>query len=326
MRSVSNASKRLTLALAVGLGGVGACDGGAGDTGGGGSGGMMMRDAGPSGGMPVGGMPVGGMPVGGTPAPDAATPAADLGAPPPDAATPASDAATPVADAATPMSDATTPIPDAGPPDPCDGLDLPPCPLPCVGIEPGGACAAPGAACGNEIGDSCQCADGQWQCPVHPPLGMGCNLVCRPEPPNPDPACTTACDCDPGLGCFNGRCAVGVAPVYCCDAECPADAACQRADAGYQTCRPAGACVTTSDCFGHNAPIRCPGTWDCDPSQTRMSDAPGEDGCNYTCVFNLLACNPGELCPFGDACLPCPGDFCETPNVCLDPDYAAQPM
>ena len=183
---------------------------------------------------------------------------------------------------------------------------------------------AAGATCGNEIGDTCVCDGARWACEVHPPLGMDCNLVCRPAPENPAPECATACDCAAGLGCFNGTCQAGVAPVYCCNGECPEGNACQLADGGYQTCRPAGQCVETSECFGHPAPIRCPGTWDCDPSQARMSDAPGDDGCNYTCVFNLLPCNPGEICPFGDECVACPigGGICSAENVCLDPDYA----
>jgi hypothetical protein len=287
MRYVPISSMRMAfgsgLGLALALGGLGACESQDADTNAsGGSGGMMMRDAGPggavvpdagTGGVPVGGAVVpdagtGGVPVGGAVVPDAGTGGVPVGgAVVPDAGmggVPVGGAVVP--DAGTggvPVGGAV--VPDAGMGDPCEGIDLPPCPPPCVGIEPGGACDTPGATCGNEIGDGCQCADAQWQCTVHPPLGMGCNLVCRP----------------------------------------------------------AGVCVTTSDCFGHNAPIRCPGTWDCDPGQTRVSDAPGEDGCNYTCVYNLPACNPGEICPFDDECLPCPGALCETPNVCLDPDYAA---
>jgi hypothetical protein len=210
--------------------------------------------------------------------------------------------------------------------DPCAGIELPPCPLPCLGIEPGGVCGDEGATCGNAIGDGCTCTGGQWQCTVHPPLGDGCNLVCRPESENPAPVCATACDCPSGELCHNGTCRVGVAPVYCCAGECPEGATCALPDGEYQTCRAPGVCVTTSDCFGHPAPIRCVGAWDCDPTHGRPADAPGDDGCNYTCVFNLLTCEPGQVCPFGDECLPCPagGGGCEGPLVCIDPDYAAE--
>jgi hypothetical protein len=66
------------------------------------------------------------------------------------------------------------------PEDPCAGVDLPPCPPPCTGVNPGDACAPEGARCGNAIGDACTCAQSRWQCEVHPPLEPGCNLVCRP--------------------------------------------------------------------------------------------------------------------------------------------------
>jgi len=207
------------------------------------------------------------------------------------------------------------------------GDGLPPCPLPCVGIQPGGDCDDPAAICGNAIGDTCRCDGRTWQCEVHPPLGEGCNLVCKPEDPNPNPTCATACECESGLGCFNGTCRVGITPIFCCDAEaCPEDAWCELRAGGYQQCRPSGECVTTADCFDHPAPIRCQGAWDCDPTQSRPSDTPGADGCNYTCVFNLVPCEPGQICPFGDECLPCPvgGENCGSPNVCLDPDYGAR--
>jgi hypothetical protein len=67
--------------------------------------------------------------------------------------------------------------------DPCWGEELPACPPACED----GAFSRCGEACdpdvdvdcGNEIGDAMSCVDGFWACTVHPPLGMGCNLVCR---------------------------------------------------------------------------------------------------------------------------------------------------
>jgi hypothetical protein len=66
--------------------------------------------------------------------------------------------------------------------DPCDELELPPCPEECPAedtVECGSACENDGEECGNEIGDGRNCVDGLWQCSVHPPLGDGCNQVCR---------------------------------------------------------------------------------------------------------------------------------------------------
>ncbi len=41
--------------------------------------------------------------------------------------------------------------------------------------------------------------------------------------------CRTACDCEPGLGCFDGECIAGIAPVYCCEGDvCPTDQQCQH--------------------------------------------------------------------------------------------------
>ena len=64
--------------------------------------------------------------------------------------------------------------------DPCAGVELPPCPGECPpGDFCGMACEVEGSKCGNNIGDGMECIDGTWMCTVHPPLGPGCNLVCK---------------------------------------------------------------------------------------------------------------------------------------------------
>jgi hypothetical protein len=67
--------------------------------------------------------------------------------------------------------------------DACTGVELPACPPVCEDgafSRCGTACdAATDAACGNDIGDGMQCVGGSWQCTVHPPLGPGCNAICR---------------------------------------------------------------------------------------------------------------------------------------------------
>jgi hypothetical protein len=47
-----------------------------------------------------------------------------------------------------------------------------------MGVLCGLPCDGEGQSCSNDIGDGMTCQDGVWECAVHPPLGMGCNLVC----------------------------------------------------------------------------------------------------------------------------------------------------
>ena len=81
------------------------------------------------------------------------------------------------------------------------------------------------------------------------PLGYAC--TCVPSCPvcddcaaqvcvrDPSRECATACDCPTGLGCFEGQCLAGFAPVYCCDSDvCPAGEQCQHRDGGMDRCGP----------------------------------------------------------------------------------------
>ncbi len=83
--------------------------------------------------------------------------------------------------------------------------------------------------------------------PDNCPLGHAC--VCVPSCPEcddcaaqvcvPEPGreCRTACDCPTGLGCFDGQCIAGFAPVYCCEADiCPAGQQCQHLDGAMDRC------------------------------------------------------------------------------------------
>ena len=59
--------------------------------------------------------------------------------------------------------------------------------------------------------------------------------------PNPTGTCQTACDCQPGIGCQNGRCMAGTSSTYCCEAStCPGGNACQSSSGSFGTCAGAG--------------------------------------------------------------------------------------
>jgi hypothetical protein len=57
---------------------------------------------------------------------------------------------------------------------------------------------------------------------------------------DPVPGCMTACDCQPGLSCENGKCSAGT-KTYCCEATtCPTGNACQSTNGTFGTCQPSG--------------------------------------------------------------------------------------
>ena len=78
--------------------------------------------------------------------------------------------------------------------------------------------------------------------PIRPPGGCPANFECVCVPSHvgaKDCAaqvcvpgrseCKSACDCEPGLGCWNGQCIAGIAPVFCCDSgKCEPGAQCQH--------------------------------------------------------------------------------------------------
>ncbi|MFQ5514050.1 MAG: hypothetical protein ACE5FG_06380 [Myxococcota bacterium] len=128
------------------------------------------------------------------------------------------------------------------------------------------------------------------------PCPPGYECVCVPSCPRCDDCaaqvcveakaeCRTACDCPPGLGCFDGRCIAGFAPVYCCDSDvCPAGQQCQHRDGSMGRCKPP--CVDE--------------LWLCDPTL-----GPSGDGCGPDRVCSCTA-----SCPFCEDC---------GPPVCLPP-------
>lgn len=84
-------------------------------------------------------------------------------------------------------------------------------------------------------------------------------------------SCVTACDCNPGLACPNGKCGVGQVPVYCCGSmTCPNGSLCQ---------------------FPSGAVDRCGGT---DGGIVKLPDLGGIDLMNMV-QCNLINCTNGGV-------------------------------
>jgi hypothetical protein len=77
--------------------------------------------------------------------------------------------------------------------------------------------------------------------------------------------CMTACDCMPGLGCFNQHCVVTNNPIYCCGATpCPNGAFCEHSGGGFGRCGMTGTPDLANfdhcpfiDCSNGNGMQRC---------------------------------------------------------------------
>lgn len=150
--------------------------------------------------------------------------------------------------------------------------------------------------------------------------GEGTSVPVIPDAP---PCCAglqaISCDRpDPDGVCMEG-CAGAVICANCGDGRCGAgENACNCAlDCG-------ASCSATAECVDLPAPIRCVGLWRCDPDQSYPADSRGDDGCDYTCIFNHPACDGDGDCAPPDVCLPCPIDGeCEgRMGVCGDPANA----
>jgi hypothetical protein len=58
-----------------------------------------------------------------------------------------------------------------------------------------------------------------------------------PLPGTTGSTCSTACDCQPGLSCYNGKCGTGGMAYYCCTATmCPNGSTCQDDTGKISTC------------------------------------------------------------------------------------------
>ena len=153
--------------------------------------------------------------------------------------------------------------------------------------------------------------------------------------------CRTACDCAPGLGCFDGQCIAGVAPVYCCESdECPAGEQCQSGRTGEMgRCEPERECRTACDCepglgcfdgqcIAGFAPVFCCEGDVCPAGQQCQHETGRMDRCERDCVEHAWLCNDDDPtglrgCREGRECkctASCP--LCEDcgPNACVTPD------
>ncbi len=132
----------------------------------------------------------------------------------------------------------------------------------------------------------------------------------------PQPECRTACDCEPGLGCFGGQCIAGFAPVFCCEGNvCPTGNQCQHANGRMDRCdetcvEQAWLCddATSDRGCGHgrvcSCTASCPDCEDCGPKACVPPDSPTPYRCNDdgTCAVDGDKCTCLSSCPECDDC------------------------
>jgi hypothetical protein len=204
-------------------------------------------------------------------------------------------------------------------------------------------CPAPIAVCQNTAGSPDGC-----------PAGYDCRCVpscpnCRDCPvrvcvASSEPQCRTACDCEPGLGCFGHKCIAGFAPVFCCDSdECPAGEQCQHRDGDFDRCaRPDPECRSACDCRSGQAchqgscvftdvPVYCCEGDDCragfpcdhrDGTRDQCKPACADQAWECAAVGDNAACGDNRICSCTAAC-----PFCENcgPPVCVPPNLGITP-
>lgn len=169
--------------------------------------------------------------------------------------------------------------------DPCSGKALPECPAKCTTFPMTGACTSGDACAMNEIGDACACVGGAWQCTVHPPLGQGCNLVCRGFAPPKDAGAdgpsadasdgAAVCDatvkgaCGANAYCLSKDCKTGVCVPLPTETKNTFDPVCGCDDVNYWNDDVAGARGMSVKAKGECAkPVTCGG-----PGPTRACPA-----------------------------------------------------
>ncbi|CAN5887355.1 hypothetical protein BH11MYX4_BH11MYX4_55500 [soil metagenome] len=181
--------------------------------------------------------------------------------------------------------DAATDASSDAPTDPCDGVTLPACPRRCEAFPMTGTCTSGDRCAVSEVGDDCQCQGGSWTCAIHPPLGLGCNEVCRDLEPvdggtdgaaDGGLACgpTVKDPCGPNAYCKSSDCVSGACaprPAETSSAESPV---CGCDDITYwndnvaaargMSVKAKDACKSAVKCGGPGPTKACPAGFSCD--------------------------------------------------------------
>jgi len=269
-------------------------------------------------------------PLGGAPAPDAAPPAGGqglAGAAGGQAGAQGGAQAGARAGAqagAQPADMGSSPAPDMRPP-----ADLGPDPL--ARDQGGQACSSacdcpPGLAC---VGGACAAQ----REPVYCCSGAFCPPEQRCEGPDGRAGvcaaggCETACDCQPGLACVGGSCALSASPVFCCGAgPCPAGQACETSAGRLLSC-PSASCASACDCpagqgcvngscaFGPTGVFCCDGAA-CPPGAACETAAGVRGACAGAACATACDCSPGLSCAGGQCVIGATPTFCCASSQC----------
>lgn len=186
--------------------------------------------------------------------------------------------------------------------------------------RPDAACPAPVSTCGDDTASMADCPQG-FRCTCVPSCPNCRDCAARVCIADPVRQCRTACDCDPGLGCFDGQCIAGFAPVYCCDGrQCPVGEQCQHPDESMDRC---GAVCTAHvwrcEAAGQNDACTDGRICSCTASCPLCEDC-GPGVCVPPGVPTPYRCAADRSCQRGDRCVcvsSCPGcDDCAA-TVCV---------
>lgn len=216
---------------------------------------------------------------------------------------------------------------DAGCQDPCEGVELPTCPMACPQRDPQGAACQPWEeSCGDPEGLRCTCQEGAWACQTLSPQHEACLATCRPAPPLDCPQQAQryqallegarGCQQDADCQTLAGPCSIGLGACYAfvnrdllqgqlqalgmewLESQCRGEA-CQGCGAPPPSVCAQGQCQEGQFCPGHALGQQ----WE------------AEDGCN-TCLCTVDGplctqdpCGPPDLGHDADTDAPAPEDM-----------------
>lgn len=219
----------------------------------------------------------------------------------------------------------TSPGADAA--DPCEGRALPLCPRRCEAFPLTGACTTGDSCAYSEVGDACSCEKGTWACTVHPPLGLGCNNVCKGlggadaglDATTADATTTDASKvCDPSVKdpcasaeyCLSTDCKTGVCVPKPAETKNTQDPVCGCDDVTYwndnvaaargMSVKGKGECVSGLKCGGPGPTRACPSGFSCSMlagtvAQCALQSVPGACwGMPKTCPTVVIGPNTRE--------------------------------